>query len=68
MPPLAIAWPRKNLLIAGGSAGLLATATADPFGLSSGFEDREMPRPCGSTNFRELEVQDTDARDRVHAV
>ena len=58
LPPLAIAWPRKDLLIAGGSVGLLATATGEPFDLSSGFEDREIPR-ARLTNFRELEVQNT---------
>ncbi len=53
-----IAWPRKNLLIAGGAAGLLATVNADPLGLGFDFEDRRLA-PMRVVNFDALRVQDT---------
>jgi hypothetical protein len=57
-PPHVIAWPRRDLLIGGGGAGLLTTVTADPFRLGSEFDDQ---RPPGMriVNFDELRVQDT---------
>ena len=58
LPPLALVWPRPNVLIAGGSAGLLATADADPFSVTFGFDDRELP-PMRVTNFRDLKVENT---------
>ena len=57
-PPLVIAWPRRNLMIGGGLAGLLTTVTADPFGLGSDFEDRQLPS-MRIENFDALRVQDT---------
>jgi hypothetical protein len=57
-PPLAVAWPRVNVLIAAGALGMLATATADPFDVDFSFEDRPAP-PMRVTNFDGLKVQDT---------
>ncbi len=57
-PPLVIAWPRKDLMIAGGAAGLLTTVNADPIGLDSDLDDRRV----GSlrvVNFDALKIQDT---------
>jgi hypothetical protein len=55
-PPMVIAWPRKNLMIGGGAAGLLTTITADPVGLGSDVEPRPSMR---MVNFDALRVQDT---------
>lgn len=58
-PPLAVAWPRKNVLIAGGPGGLLATTNAEPLA-SNGFELEERPTSgIRLTTFDELEVQHT---------
>ena len=58
LPPFAIAWPRENVVIAGGSAGLLATAKGDPVSVNFGLEDQRLPSIAVS-NFRELEFQHT---------
>ncbi|WP_270006397.1 hypothetical protein [Solirubrobacter deserti] len=52
-PPLALAWPRPNVIIAGGGYGLLATTNVDPLGLDLGFEDQRPP-PARLTNFDAL--------------
>ena len=57
-PLRAIAWPRKDLLIAGGSGRPLATANAEPFDLSSGFDDRA-DTPRAAHQLRRADVQDT---------
>lgn len=58
-PPIAIAWPRRDIVIAGGSSGLLATSNREPFNVNTDFfEDEDIPNPR-ITNFEELEVRNT---------
>ncbi|WP_445149477.1 hypothetical protein [Baekduia sp. Peel2402] len=56
--PRVLIWPRPNLLIAGGAAGLLATLDADPVGVVNGFEGTSEP-PQRGVNFDALPVQAT---------
>ena len=41
--PIALVWPRPNLMIAGGAVGYLASTNYGPFSLDQDFDDTRMP-------------------------